>query len=183
MGDVSIYIVPEVEVKDPTTTRAEITRLLQEEGIIDKEKCYYYPATEASSCYMVGHNNLAAFTIDENEVDVAFQQCVIYGDARATIVPWEAAVVPQCPACGADVSNDYYDFINSDRDVRTPLLCSSCGRESRVDALKDHNEILITNLFVSFDETNGCSQIKPFWLEQFNRKSGIKFRVLSYWYT
>ena len=98
MGDVSIYIVPEVEVKDPTTTRAEITRLLQEEGIIDKEKCYYYPATEASSCYMVGHNNLAAFTIDENEVDVAFQQCVIYGHPRATIVPWERCCHNVLPA-------------------------------------------------------------------------------------
>ena len=183
MGDTVIYLVPEREVKDPVASRAEITRLLQEEGIIDRQKSAFYPAVETSSCYVVGENNLAAFTIDENEVDVAFQRCVIYGHARATVVPHEAAVTPSCPACGADVSNDYYDFINSGRDVRTPLACHSCGTESRLDALKDDYEIVITNLFVSFDETNGCSQMKPLWLEQFNRKSGINFRAIAYWYT
>ena len=183
MGEYVIYLVPEGEVKDPAASRAEITRLLQEEGIIDRQTCAFYRADETSSCYVVGENNLAAFTIDENEVDVAFQRCVIYGHARATVVPHEAAVVPSCPACGADVSNDYYDFINSGRDVRTPLACHACGRESRLDALKDHYEIVITNLFVNFDETYGYSQMKPLWLEQFNRKSGIKFRTIEYWYT
>jgi len=183
MGEFVIYLVPEVEVADPITRRAEITRLLQDEGIIDKQKDAFYPVVESSSCYVVGGNNLAAFTIDENEVNVAFQHCVIYGDARPTVVPQEAAVTPSCPACGANVTDDYYEFINSERDVRTPLVCHTCGRGSRIDALKDDYEIVITNLFVSFDETYGYSQMKPDWLEQFNKKCGITFRMLSYWYT
>src|SRR5215469_13877504 len=78
MGEYVIYLVPEGAVEDPIASRAKITRLLQEEGIIDKQKCAFYRDEETSSCYVVGHNNLAAFTIDENEVDVAFQRCVIY---------------------------------------------------------------------------------------------------------
>jgi hypothetical protein len=179
--DAYIYLVPEAGCSDPVATRAEITRLLQEEGIISTQQDYFYRASEHGACYVVSDNSRAAFTFDENEVGAAFELCEIYGHARATTVPQGEPVEPRCPACGADFTEVYNDFICSKQDVRTPLACPSCHARSRLDALKGEPPIFITNLFLCFFENAGWSTIKPDWLDQLNRKTGMRFRAVTYW--
>lgn len=182
MGDVNIYLIPEARTEDARRARADVVRLLRDEGTIDEQRDHFYPASERSECYVVGSNHLAAFDLESDDGDFAFQTCEIYGHAEPTIVPQVPGVQPSCPACGADVSGAFYEFIAWREDFLEPMTCPACGRAARVDALKDDVGIFLTNLYVCFCEAS-YGQIKPLWLQQFSGKTGIPFRMLSYWYT
>jgi hypothetical protein len=182
MGEVIVYLIPETNIEDPRKARAEIVRQLQSEGIILDRKDHFYPTSERSECYVVGKNNLAAFDLDETDGDWAFQRCTIYGYPYLEVVPQIPGVQPSCPACSVDVSAAYYEFITRREELLEPMTCPACGQLSRIDALKDGVGIFLTNLFVSFSDT-GEAQMKPQWLQQFSAKTGIRFRMLSYWHT
>ena len=79
MGDVTIYLIPTSEVHDPIASRSQIIDSLHRQMIIDSSRSPFYPDSVESDCFQVGDSHLAAFDIDEDEVDVAFQQCEIYG--------------------------------------------------------------------------------------------------------
>ena len=176
----TIYLVPETRIEDPRQARIAIVQHLKASGIIDEEPSPFYEDSEgASECYGAGSNDLIAFDIDEKQVDIGFEDCVIYGDPRPTVVPQEPASQPACPACGRDLWNSYDDFINSTDDVTAPLACDQCGKQFRIDALDDPSGIFITTLFISF-ETMGFSHVKAAWLQQFNELMGIRFKAVEY---
>jgi hypothetical protein len=180
----TIYLVPETNIEDPIQARLAIIQHLQASGIIDEEPCFFYQDSEGrSECYGVGSNDLLAFDIDENQVDIAFEQCIIYGHQRPTVVPQEPASEPSCPACGQKLWHSYEDFINSTDDLTAPLACDRCGKQFRIDALNDPQGIFITTLFISSDDTNGSSRVKAAWLQQFNELTGIRFKAVEYEYT
>jgi hypothetical protein len=182
MGALDIYLVPETPVADPAKARTDIVRRLQAEGIILAQPDHFYPASERSECYVVGENNLAAFDLDERDGDCAFQTCEIYGHPEPTIVPQVPGVQPLCPACGADVSSAFYEFIDGREDFSEPMTCPACGVASRLEALKDEVGIVVTNFYISFADA-GFAQMKPQWLERFGADTGIRFRTLPYWHT
>ena len=79
MAEVSIYLVPKSPVSDPRAVRVNAIRLLQTSQIIDTSSNSFYPKNEKAECFNVGDRNLDAFEIDEDNVDVSFQTCEIYG--------------------------------------------------------------------------------------------------------
>lgn len=87
MGDVVIYLVAEGKPTSPREVRSKIVSILQSSGIIQAQPSAFYPDVDESECYDCGERDLDAFTIQEDETDVAFQQCEIYGHSAPITLP------------------------------------------------------------------------------------------------
>jgi hypothetical protein len=183
VGSLSTYLVPLTPQLDPGAYLNRVKAALLSLEVIVGERYHY---AEQPNWLCAGPKSLEPFE-NEAEDEIGFEYCILYGEKRVLIVPQDPAVEPSCPTCGADVSNDYYELVNSIEDTQTKdyegarLRCHSCGHSSRFDQLKDRVGVFLTNTFINFEDASG--PLKARWLKQFEKECGIKHRLLEYGYT
>jgi hypothetical protein len=186
MGTLSIYVIPEQEI-DPEAFRRTVKQVLLEMGVIEDEN-YSEP-----NWWLAGESSASIFENGGGE-DVGFEYCIVYGSPHVEIIPQDPAELPSCPACGADVSEEFYDVINDieERHEEEPgakaealegatVSCPKCRAASRITNLKADVGILLSRTWINFEDAPGS--LRDDWLSKFNEHTGWKNRCLEYWYT
>lgn len=181
MGTWSTYLIPESVQLQPEHYLATVKAALQKFGVIGERQYGDNP-----NCFSAGPQSLDPF---ENEIGwkTGFEYCSLYGNSRIEVVPQDPSAEPKCPCCTADVHEQYYEVVNGGEDDQEPnyesatITRGACGRSSRLDQLKDEVGIFLTNTYINFDDVPG--RMRTNWLAKFEAETGIKHRVLEYWYT
>jgi hypothetical protein len=184
VGHTTIYLLPE-EAVDPATYASRVLSVLTRWGVITEDHYDGQP-----TWYCAGHNSCTPFL--EADEDFGFEYCIITGTSHVEVVPQDPAVQPRCPFCLGDLSDIYYEAINDIEDeydgaekskqyLDARLGCSTCSHQSSLTELKDDVGIFLSGTWINFEDVE--SELRPEWVEQFNRETGWRHRVLTYWYT
>jgi hypothetical protein len=173
--------VPTSSVTEPRQAVRKAVSLLADQGIIWKDPVDAPEFADSHFSFGCGANGARAFDMQGDRNATPFQTCFLFGAEWPEVVPQCPGVDPKCPKCGANVSSEFYEFVNDEK-VAELFQCRSCGYTCQIDRLADEVGILITTLYVCFDDTDG-TQLDGRWLRTFSEQLGISFVVKEYWYT
>ena len=117
----------------------------------------------------------------------AFDHLDIHQSRLPYIIPQDPAIEPTCPACGADMSEAFYDTVNEIEDEGqevdwrgVKVTCSRCRQEFAITALKDRVGVFCACEYLYFADVE-VDDLRAF--ETQLQKILSHAEVKSYWYT
>jgi hypothetical protein len=185
VGNLSIYLFPEEDV-DPVAYGPRVKQALLAMKVIDDET-YEHP-----NWWVAGESSADAFEDPSDET--GFEYCIVYSSPFVELIPQDPAVFPKCGACGAEVSDEYYELVEDLEEkygnspalkgsqlLQASLRCPGCSAVVALENLVDPQGIYLKRTWVNFEDASG--PLRDEWLKRFETATGWKHRAVQYWHT